>query len=223
MEIKVLNSWLTLPEIKSQIISESTPQLAFVKSHKSDIQKEMGALKSIITGLTLNSVYDLMAGSGFSGRVFEYMGCKNLILNDLSKECYNSLLFNFSNSKVYNLSAENVPIQHKSDLLFCDFNNFSNKTYDIWLPILRYLVSKKAKYILFTDSTSYCFKFGSIKPKNHFNNLNNKLISDLNLYINKICIFGNASLLLCSNYKTNLEYVTYKPIFYSIEPYRGLF
>jgi len=217
-----LKTRLVLPEIKVERITEYTPQLAFVRKHKADIQKEMGAIHTMIQSLPedIQLVVDGMAGSGFSGKVFKNRWPKaSLLLNDLSKECSDSLKVNFPEDKVQNVSCENI-IVDSPDFVFVDFNNFTKNRIDFWDIIFQQVRQWNPKYYMFTDSASYSFKFKKMEVDvSYYYELERELKKRYGWKIDKVCIFGNASLVLCGNTIEKRNRITFEhssPIYFDI-------
>lgn len=151
-------------------INSNTPQVDFLKNHKSDIEKEMGAIKSLCLYLhksdyPTDSIWDLMAGCGFSVRIFEkYLNPISMILNDMDPSCADQLKRNIiDKSKTitsYDFFEFPFPVSLSPDLTFIDFNNFTLRKMDQWD---RGLKNIKSPLLTLTDSACYGFKFGNLK------------------------------------------------------------
>lgn len=114
--------------------------------------------------LNITTVLDMLSGRGiFAEVLLTIEGLEKLILNDISKDCYDHLKSKFKppqitvlNQDMYSISI-NIPI----DMVVIDFNTFTwNKT-DQVPPFLNW-VSRHRKmfsYLLFTDSFYYSLKF----------------------------------------------------------------
>lgn len=221
-----LHSSLTLPTVKEQKIVAQTSQLAFVRKHKADIEKEMGAIASVIQDLPeIKYVIDAMAGSGFSGRVFEnsWPGV-SLLLNDLSKDCADSLKVNFTNAIVQNVSVEDITPIRRPHLIFIDFNNITLQRLPEWKKAFEWVNKNNPKYFMFTDSASYAFKFNKMyKKDSYYGNLTKVLGKEYDWHINTVCIFGNAAIVLCTREVSPITFKSYQRIPFSISTYKGLF
>jgi hypothetical protein len=190
-------------------ISANTPQLRFLVSHKSDIQKETGALVSVLSEITESPkyIFDLMAGSGFSGKVFKSIFPDSfLVLNDISEDCYNCLKYNFPDDFVLNCSAEDVDLDFNPDLVFIDFNTLTFKKKNDFLPLFKKIEKWKPKYFIFADSAVYGFKFKknldsySIKCKyEYFIDIWGGYLKEIGQTLYRVCDFGNAALILSVN------------------------
>ncbi len=223
------NCELMLPnKIEQCRIDCNTSQLAFVKKHASDIGKEIGALYSILERIGKpNIIFDVMAGSGFSGKVFLDVFPKlKLILNDLDKKCFGVLKNNFPMCDVYNRKAEDIEISETPDLVFVDFNNFTLFRFKmgVWKLIMDRINSIHPKYYLFTDSSCYQEKFGKFDCVLYYEQLSEYLSKRYGLVIISVAMFGNAALVL-TEYKivSSITKVKSKPIHLRFRHFKGLF
>ena len=223
------NCELKLPnKIEQCRIDSNTSQLAFVKKHSSDIGKEIGALYSILEKIKdINIIFDVMAGSGFSGKVFQNVFPKSkLILNDMDKKCFTVLKNNFPNCTVYNSRAEDIEINKKIDLVFVDFNNFTLFRFKmgVWKLVMDRIHLIHPKYYLFTDSSCYQEKFGRFDRVQYYEQLNKQLSKIYGLFISAVAMFGNAALVLLEyENKHFIHQVISEPIYLRFKPFKGLF
>lgn len=165
---------LEISETNKKIsISNDTPQINFLKSHKSDIEKEMGAVKALCSYLKksdyiVNSVWDIMAGCGFSVKIFEkYLNPTNMVVNDMDQLCVDQLERNIKDKRkiitsydFFKFPFNKFPIP---DLTFIDFNNFTLRRIDQWDAALKKVESP---LLVLADSACYGFKFGNLKKYN---------------------------------------------------------
>lgn len=213
MIISFAGTKLIIPDVETETIKADTPQTSFVRSHKSDIEKEMGAIWAITEGLLIRSIWDVMAGSGFSGKILQkrFPGV-DLHLNDLSEVCVDCLNANFK--KEYLLAqisqgyAHEVKANFKPDMIFADFNDFTLRKMDNWRAVFEAAVKQDPSYFMFTDSASYGFKFkknlaayGVDTPEEYYQHLEYVLYEEYELLIDRVCIFGNAALVLTSRHR----------------------
>lgn len=217
---------LELPEkVPQKKISDLTPQLSFVRTHKSDIEKELGALTSCVKDCcAINTIYDVMAGSGFSGKIFETLFPKaQLVLNDLDPTCASYLKRNFPTAEVFQTYAEKVQYSKIPDILFIDFNAFTLLHFEKWRPTFQWVKALEPRFLLFTDSASYGFKFGN-------KNLASYGVSSTEAYYHKVgeslhhqtgysliscCNFGNASILRAEQKERpsyHINFLSFSPI-----------
>jgi hypothetical protein len=197
-------------------ISEGTPQDEFLLSHQSDIRKEMGALKSTIdymkdSGFIPDRIMDAMAGSGFSGKLFEKEFPNSVLaLNDLDSNSADILERNFPDSYVFNKDVNELFDDCGSlNLVFIDFNNFTLKRSFIWKQLFEGI---KCDKLLITDSACFGFKFGNLKSykvntQEEYYQALSKYFVTWNFMIESVCIFGNAALVLLSKELVDILYL----------------
>lgn len=194
----------------------------------------MGAIWAITNELSgIKGIFDLMAGSGFSGKIFQIrFPNAQLLLNDLSEDCANSLIENFQNARIQNTFAHLVQSDFSADLVFIDFNNLTMMRFDDWKEVFDTVYKWNPKYYMYTDSACYGFKFVKnltaygVETKEQYYEkvVAPRLLKDYGWYIHRVCIFGNAALILCSKEKIkSIRFMNYSPIIYTIYDSEGLF
>jgi hypothetical protein len=176
----------------------------FSKIHRMDIQKEYTAIKIMFKGIgknKINSCIDYMSGCGFSGRAIQKYLTNNVVLNDMSVECFDVLNKNFTKVLISNEELKKSSSIKKFDLSFLDFNNFTLKKIEKYDYL--FTVINKSKYIILTDSACYGFKMGNLKrygfkyEEEYYFKLSYYLKSKLS----RVIQFGNAALVLLNHEK----------------------
>jgi len=200
---------------QKQNIIDSTPQTDFLRSHFKDIMKEMGALKSILGTMKAKTVFDLMAGCGFSGKMIEKI-CQpdRMLLNDFDPDCFAILEKNFDQPGVDIFQGDIFEfIWKESDLTFIDFNSFTLNKIDQWSDVLRGAADYSDKLII-TDSACYGFKMGNLKSygckteKDYYFKTSWIFEKEFKAYLTMVCHFGPAALLLFDRVKrSNLKFI----------------
>lgn len=200
---------LKIPETDNGIsIDSNTAQIDFLKRHLSDLQREIGAIKEMTRHLSsINSVWDLMAGCGFSGKILQkYLTPDKILFNDLDPRCIKVLqnnLMNYSKTRItekdiFKFPFENIPAP---DLTFIDFNTFTLKRIQEWDDVLKKI---KSQFLVITDSACFGFKFGNLKaydckiPADYYKKLDEWMWWKYGYYVREIYPFGPACLVLLS-------------------------
>jgi len=211
---------LNIPKLENlnQQISANIGQVFFIKSHNSDIRKEMGALKAMSIYLKNNgfslkekTFMDVMAGCGFSGRIFnKYLFPEKIILNDLDSTCVSILRENYTDKEITNQNIFDIDFQ--GIIPFIDFNNFTIKKSLFWESVFAHI---KTDWALYTDSACYGFGMGNLKSYGveteieYYEKCVNPFISKYGFYVQAICNFGHASVILIT--KTKLSKIDIIP------------
>lgn len=193
----------------NETINSNTPQINFLKKHKSDIEKEMGAIKNLCLHLkkskyNVKSVCDIMAGCGFSVKIFEkYLNPTNMILNDMDSSCVDQLKRNIIDKRKTITSYDffKFPFNkfHTPDLTFIDFNNFTLRRIDQWDDGFKNI---KSPILSLTDSACYGFKFGNLKKygfeseMEYYHALSNEMQKRYSYGIKAIFPYGPACVIL---------------------------
>jgi len=180
-------------------INDATPQHQFLGSHLSDIRKELGAWRGVLENLEdVSSLFDAMAGCGFSARVFEqvFPGVP-IRLNDLDPACSHILTANFPESDVCSKDVRQLEFDG-SDLVFIDFNSMTMRKWGFWgETILK--AAEASRILVITDSACYGFHMGNLKaygvesPHDYYR-LYNERIPGKN--VSMVADFGNAALVV---------------------------
>lgn len=192
-------------------LKSNSPQYMFLGTKLRDVEKELGCLKSVLKRLLIlegeiNSVFDLMAGCGFSARMFEkYLPLSHLFLNDLDEGCYRILKTNFLDAWVFQNDLLSLGQIKNVDLAFVDFNSFTitTKNVDYWSSVFDNTL-KRVKWLLLTDSACYGFKFGNLNsygvssPKEYYEKVGEVFRSKFGWNLVGLSKFSNAALLLFS-------------------------
>jgi len=151
-------------------ISFSTPQWAFLEGyHFYDLQCELYSIRECCKffisrfGVS-NGVMDVMAGCGFSGRLFQkYLNPSRLLLNDSDNICFRILSENFLHCDIRMDDFRYLLLnnQTSADVVFVDFNSFTI------LDLCKYwrafqTIRGKSRSLWLTDSAPYGFRFGNL-------------------------------------------------------------
>lgn len=201
---------LKIPETDNGAsIDSNTAQIDFLKRHLSDLQREIGAIKEMTRHLpSISSVWDLMAGCGFSGKILQkYLTPNNILFNDLDPRCIRVLQDNLTEYPNTRITAKDIfkfPFDKikTPDLTFIDFNTFTLKRYQEWDLIFKKI---KSETLVITDSACFGFKFGNLKaydcgtPIDYYKKLDSYMWWKYNYSVQKIYPFGPACLVLMTN------------------------
>lgn len=109
----------------------------------------------------LESYFDIMAGLGFSARIFE---ADAMVLNDLCPKCSSVLDLNFID-KVTSEDLFTMDWVDSYDMIFADFNNFTMKSYEQqYSPIMESVFNSAERYVLLNDCSVFYLNYG---PKSY--------------------------------------------------------
>lgn len=206
MKIQFSNSVLHLHKESKQRdkITDNTGQINFLKSHRRDIEKEMGAVQKMIQSIDVKHVWDLMAGCGFSFSIFkEHIPEVKAVLNDLDKQCCQILQDNFPDECILNQDIFNIKMNQDCGLLFLDFNNFTlNKLQKNEAQYKELFEQIHTPYLCITDSASFGFKFrnhtkyGVKDPNDYYHLLSDYFLKSFSYSVDAFFPFGSACLVL---------------------------
>ena len=192
-------------------INSTTPQVDFLRSHKLDIQAEVGAIRAMCEYLNdrakIRSTWDLMAGCGFSSRVFEkYLKPKTMLMNDIDPQCVDILLANFTarGQRILDANVFDFPFGNRSPahFAFIDFNVFTIRRIDDWNGVFTRL---KNQFVAITDSACYGFRFGNLdrygarSDMDYYDALDKLMRDRYDYAVESIFPFGNACLVLMTS------------------------
>lgn len=205
---------LEIPKLRgNRNIRKDTPQVDFILSHKSDIEKELGALDQIIKDKKdPRYVVDAMAGCGFSGKILRReWPDSDFIFNDLSQTCVEILEKNFPWDKVRNKAAKNLEVPAHA-FVFVDFNSFTLKRASEYSSLFQNLFDSRPTNAIITDSASYGFKFqnrflksyGISDHEEYYQLLRNYFRHNWGYWVNRVVIFGSAALVELEEEKKDL-------------------
>ena len=152
---------LQIPVERSRSIKVDTSQQSFLISHLKDLQCELCCIDHLSRKISkVNSYLDVMAGSGFSGRMIEKrFDPKHMWLNDLNPDSFECLQSNFPNAHVTQGDANEIIVNDVWDLIFVDFNTFTSKHVKDWPSLFR-AIHSKFKNLWIIDTASYVYRFG---------------------------------------------------------------
>jgi hypothetical protein len=119
----------------------------------------LGALKKRALELApYESYLDLLAGIGLSARIFENE--QPCALNELDEKCGQVLLKNFQN-KPSRWNMFEMPMAHRLQAVFADFNNFTFKRYFTeYKPVLDWLFQNSQRHVILNDCSLFYFRYG---------------------------------------------------------------
>lgn len=194
-------------------IGSTTPQIDFLKSHKKDIQAEIGAIRKMCCYISesiphpIRSIWDLMAGCGFGYKIFEkYLRPNYAVLNDMDSICVDILETNILKKNVDITPFNFLEFPFKSypnpDFVFIDFNNFTLRRIDEWKEGLKKINSR---LFAITDSACYGFKFGNLNKYgftseiDYYYAVDEIMRGNYGYAIESIFPFGPACLILMTN------------------------
>ncbi len=195
---------LKIPETDNSVSRSShTAQIDFLKRNLSDLQKKIGAIKELTLHLSsINYIWDLMAGCGFSGKVLKkYLAPDKILFNDLDSRCVKVLQENFPKIKVTEKDIFKFPFKRieTPDLTFIDFNTFTLKKAQEWDGVFKKIESR---ILVITDSACFGFKFGNLKAYDcetqidYYRKLSKYMWDHYHFGIQDIFPFGPACLVL---------------------------
>jgi hypothetical protein len=130
-----------------------------------------------ILGDDYKTYLDLMAGVGFSGKIF---GTDNMVLNDSNRDCYEILKDNFS-CTIRRDDASSFEFAVKYDFIFLDFNKYTICHYDDWWKSISGAFNNSNKYVMITDSSPFGIKFPSNRK-----GYTNALRTDVNSFVDYV-------------------------------------
>lgn len=209
----------------SQInITDTTPQINFLKSHKADIEKECGAVMALSQYLkkhaNIQSYFDAMAGCGFTCTIVkDQLKLEKLYCNDLDPLCCEILRTNFPKDQITNENFFELKYPKGIDITSVDFNNFTLKRVDFWKSGLEKIDSP---YLVFADSACFGFKFGDVNFKSYgiscvedyYQKLSDWLFDFMGYSVHCVFPFGNAALVLTKKggSVSDIRHIVSKPI-----------
>ena len=154
----------------------------------------------------IDTIYDVMAGVGISGKIFlKYFPNSTIFLNDISKECVNVLcsIPQFINKQIQitNQDCFSLELPKVVDLIFIDYNSFtcnecSKVAKERIYQLKQWLVKNKSKlnWVLISDTYVFSLKFQKDKTNN------SQKFSDYKLKFEKVL---TLKIIAVSCYKNN--------------------
>lgn len=156
----------------------------------------------------INKVWDSMCGMGIgSSMLLRYLDPLYLECTDIDKNGLSYAKNLLSNGKIYAADIfEKVKKDKKWDLVFIDFNNFTLKKSDIWMPVLKRIV-ENTNWLLLTDSACFGYNkfpknlkgYGVNYPEDYYKLVKDKIMKEL--YTFGAYDYGNSSILVLSKKK----------------------